>query len=327
MNSKEDSSLIIKKLQGIISILIAILIILLYIKVNFNLYNKYYTQEGLLGYYTNENEFYTILNEQTKEQNEDEHLIFYNLNQQIYHKKVLLKDKYKTQINNIELIQKQLEKKYIIYKITIDDEKEIYFNSQEEMNQFLEANTIKWSKTTIMTTDMVVDNLDLLSSQDEIDDIVSRVNRQYYVASRGGISTSRYGSRIAVENIRFIAPVNSTTITSYFGARTLNGSSSFHTGLDLAAPMRSTVFASAAGTVIFAGWNGSYGNYIKIDHGDGVVTCYAHNDEILCAVGDRVEQGDPIAFSGTTGRSTGPHVHFEIMINSEFQNPLNYITF
>lgn len=110
-------------------------------------------------------------------------------------------------------------------------------------------------------------------------------------------------------------------ITSRYGYR----HGEFHTGLDVAVPTGTTVKASDGGTVTYAGRRGNYGNLVIITHDNGAQTYYAHNSSLLVSVGDKVYQGQAIAKSGSTGRSTGPHCHFEIRINGQTQNPLNYL--
>lgn len=120
----------------------------------------------------------------------------------------------------------------------------------------------------------------------------------------------------------YIKPVSGGRFTSGFGYRW----GRLHKGVDWACPVGTTVFASCAGTVIQAAYNGGYGNNVVISHVDGRLTRYAHNSKLLVKAGQKVEQGDPIALSGSTGRSTGPHVHFEIYINGTAVNPLKYIS-
>ena len=123
----------------------------------------------------------------------------------------------------------------------------------------------------------------------------------------------------------FITPVASYTITSKYGYRTLNGKREFHTGVDFAASYGTAIRAADGGTVTYAGWKGNYGKLVIITHDDGSQTYYAHNSSLLVSKGDKVYQGQTIAKMGSTGRSTGNHCHFEIRINGETVNPLNYL--
>ena len=114
-------------------------------------------------------------------------------------------------------------------------------------------------------------------------------------------------------------------ITSYFGGRQIFGSYSYHSGLDIALAHGSTVKAADGGTVTFSGWKGSYGNLVIITHDNGTKTYYAHNSALLVSAGEKVYQGQAIARVGSTGRSTGPHCHFEIRVNGSAVNPLNFL--
>lgn len=116
-------------------------------------------------------------------------------------------------------------------------------------------------------------------------------------------------------------------ITSEFGYRIhpVLKYKKMHTGLDIGAPSGTTVVAANGGTVIMAGWNNSYGNLVMIDHGGGIVTLYAHNSSLLVNTGDVVKRGQAVAKSGSTGMSTGPHVHFEVRVNGEYKNPREWL--
>lgn len=112
------------------------------------------------------------------------------------------------------------------------------------------------------------------------------------------------------------------TITSRFGQR----SSGTHTGLDIAAPMGTNIHAAASGTVVTSGWSDyGYGYHVVISHGNGVYTLYGHCSRLYANVGDVVNQGDTIAAVGSTGNSTGPHLHLEIRVNGQKLNPQYYL--
>jgi len=124
------------------------------------------------------------------------------------------------------------------------------------------------------------------------------------------------------------SPVAGATITSRFGERTdpVTGEEGhFHKGLDLAGTKGEAVAAVAAGIVTQAGAHTGYGNLVEINHGNGYVTRYAHNEKILVKVGQSVVRGQEIALLGSTGHSTGPHVHFEVLRNGKPINPLNFV--
>ncbi|MEO6913153.1 MAG: peptidoglycan DD-metalloendopeptidase family protein [Candidatus Baltobacteraceae bacterium] len=115
----------------------------------------------------------------------------------------------------------------------------------------------------------------------------------------------------------------SGTITSPFGMRRnpFGSGLEFHQGLDIAAPTGTTVTAAASGTIISAGWYGGYGNYILIDHGGGLSTGYGHLSQIFVAAGQNVQRGQAIGAVGSTGASTGPHLHFEVRIGGKPVDP------
>ena len=116
-------------------------------------------------------------------------------------------------------------------------------------------------------------------------------------------------------------------ITSNYGPRVhpITGGRDFHRGTDIGAPYGTTVVAANDGVVIYAGSHWSYGNYVIVDHGGGISTLYAHNTKLLVGYGDEVKRGDPVSTVGSTGQSTGPHLHFEVRINGVITEPMNYL--
>jgi murein DD-endopeptidase MepM/ murein hydrolase activator NlpD len=119
---------------------------------------------------------------------------------------------------------------------------------------------------------------------------------------------------------QFIWPINGT-VTSGYGPRW----GSFHEGVDIAAPTGTPIRAADGGTVRIAGYTGGYGNYTCIDHGGGLSTCYGHQSSIGVSVGQAVAQAQIIGAVGSTGHSTGPHLHFEVRVNGQAVDPLGYL--
>ncbi|CCV13298.1 M23 family metallopeptidase [Mesorhizobium sp. STM 4661] len=123
-------------------------------------------------------------------------------------------------------------------------------------------------------------------------------------------------------------PAPSRSVTSPFGARTdpILGTAALHSGMDFRAPMGMPAKVTAPGVVVKAGWNGGYGRMVEVDHGQGFATRYAHLSEIDVKVGQKLEAGDVIGKTGSSGRSTGPHLHYEVRHNGEAIDPLRFLT-
>lgn len=140
------------------------------------------------------------------------------------------------------------------------------------------------------------------------------------------------GSETTPSDGSFTSPLGTNwrnNVTSEFGNRTdpINGKPSGHTGIDIAAPKGTPIKSAMSGTVLYARYSttSSYGYHLAIDHGNGLVTLYAHCSELLVTEGQKINQGDVIAKVGATGRVTGNHLHFEVRINGKRQNPRNYL--
>lgn len=133
-------------------------------------------------------------------------------------------------------------------------------------------------------------------------------------------------SRI-VKALPVTAPLQSYEIGSHFGVRgdPINGRASYHTGLDFRAPYMSPVYATAPGVVTFAGYRADYGKIVEIDHGHGITSRYGHLHRYTVSVGQRVAGHSQIGFLGSTGRATGPHVHYEVLVNGEPQDPAKFL--
>ena len=143
----------------------------------------------------------------------------------------------------------------------------------------------------------------------------------------GGGGSSGGGSATSLSNLQWPVP-SCTLITSRFGYRVAptTGASTYHGGLDIGAGMGASIVAAGAGDVIYAGANGGYGNCVMIDHGNGVVTVYAHMSSIGVSYGQYVTAGQYVGAVGSTGVSTGPHCHFEVRINGVQTDPAAYFS-
>ena len=170
---------------------------------------------------------------------------------------------------------------------------------------------------------------DIKAQEDKIKAIEAEIKRKEEEARK---KAEQQGKKYETKNIgdlKLVWPCpSSSRITSQFGGREspVAGASSNHQGLDIGAATGSDIIAAASGEVTISTYSYSAGNYIMINHGGGIYTVYMHASKLLVSVGDQVKQGDVIAKVGSTGYSTGPHLHFGIRLNGSYVNPLTYVS-
>ena len=242
--------------------------------------------------------------------------------------------------NDEEIYQKTISggiPYYRYYAILDNNEEKYYVSSFEEAEKVV--NDLKEKGSTniesISISEKYETDLKTLTSTEEVVSklyvepvktvtVAKNANAGSRARASGSVNTSsKISGGKASLGISLIRPV-SGTITSRFGVSS-NIRRSSHTGLDIAAPTGTPVKAAASGTVTFSGWKGSYGNMLVISHGNGVQTYYGHCSKLYAKNGQTVSQGDVVASVGSTGNSTGPHLHLEIRVNGTAYNPQNYI--
>lgn len=170
---------------------------------------------------------------------------------------------------------------------------------------------------------------DIKAQEDAIRRIEEELRRQEEEARKAAQAAGKTYNTVSLGNINFIWPCpSSSRITSAFGSRTspTEGASSNHKGIDIGASTGSNILAAADGTVSIATYSYSAGNYIMLNHGGGVTTVYMHCSSLLVSPGETVKKGQVIAKVGSTGYSTGPHLHFGIRYNGSYVNPSSYVS-
>ena len=167
------------------------------------------------------------------------------------------------------------------------------------------------------------DKEDFIAEVDALEAESASLSAQIQAAQAAAASSSPAPVAVGGSGVSaagFIWPV-AGSVTSGFGWRW----GRMHEGIDIACASGTPVVAAASGTVIQAGWLGGYGNLVVVDHGNGVATAYAHNTSVAVGVGQSVSQGQVVAYAGSTGNSSGPHVHFEVRVNGSAVDPLGYL--
>lgn len=229
-----------------------------------------------------------------------------------YELKLVEKTKETNEDEVVIAIQKNMKITYKYYDIELNGEKIESVNSKEEaesiLNELNLQNLVISENTTENIEDVKTNDLQVAKNN-----ILQKVNGQKENTSIAEIS----GIKIAT------LPINGT-ISSRYGVSSRIRSST-HTGLDIAATTGTPIKVIADGTVTAAAYSGAYGNLVKVDHGNGVESWYAHTSKMYVTVGQQVSAGDIIATVGSTGNSTGPHLHLEIRINGQHVNPQSYL--
>ena len=258
------------------------------------------------------------------EKGNEDNVAFVQINEMPEYKLCFLKRGIET--NDDEIYEKVISggtTYYKYYALAVDNEEKLYVSTFEEAEEIVdglkEKNSNNVDELSIVEK-YVTDKFELTDTETAIADLYEKkviVAKQ----SSGVIKSASVGTGYKDAGISFAKPV-SATITSRFGARWGRN----HKGIDFGVPVGTSIKAAAAGTVTYAGWNsGGYGYLVIISHGNGVQTYYGHCSSIITHVGAQVNDGDLIAKSGNTGRSTGPHLHFEIRINDVAYNPELYL--
>lgn len=271
------------------------------------------------------------------ESGDGENVAFVEINDLPEYKMCLLKKGIET--NDDQIFNKVIERGkdyYTYYAMVVNGEEKLYVKNLQEAEAILQelkdknsANkdniTIEEKYNTELATFVAKeDAVNQLYQERQIESKIMVADATTNRKANNRVSTSTKVSRgKASLGITLIEPVQGR-ITAKYGKKS-SVRSSVHTGLDIAAPGGTPIKAAASGTVVFSGRKGSFGKMLVISHGNGVQTYYAHCSKLLANVGDKVSQGEVIANVGSTGNSTGNHLHLEVRVNGQSYNPQKYV--
>ena len=255
-----------------------------------------------------------------------------NLLNDLKHEKISLdykEDELKSKMQTMEIVKKNLELKVVALNDTLAEQQKLIDDI---------------SKNVSMTESEISSLIKELEKIDgKIDQEKKAILQAKLLAAQRAQAERRrreMAQRNKAINTNISAPVinndgaylqwpvpSSHRMTSFYGWRSdpFGRGSGFHTGLDIAAPMGTQIVSAEDGVVVHVGWSGGYGNLVKVQHDNGALTYYGHLSGFNCSVGQRVKRGQLIAYMGSTGYSTGPHLHFEVRFNGQHTDPLNYL--
>lgn len=279
-----------------------------------------------VGYVANKDEFESKVNEIL---NKEEESKLYTTIEDMpeYHLKLVDKSEQTNEDVILGKLEAKAETTYKLYAVTIDGEEKAIIASLDEAEKIVDEMTEKYEDkieldigiTEKITTDKTIQNSVKLAKSRVNSSIENAVEEKEAEEAEQREIESHTVQGVYLE----VTPV-SGIITSRFGNRESIRTSG-HTGLDIAAPAGTPIKAAASGTVTFAGYSGGYGYVVKLDNGNGVQTYYGHCSRLYVSTGEKVEAGEVIAAVGSTGNSTGNHLHFEVRVNGSVVNPQNYL--
>ena len=292
----------------------------------FNLVCEVKIGEETVGYIADKEEFEEKVNEII---NKEEEAKLYTIIEKMPEYKLTLVNK-DVQTNEDVILAKledNSETTYKLYAVTLDGEEKAILASLEEAEKIVDEMTEKYEDdleldigiTDVITTDKKDESTVKVAKADvkeEIEDKIEKIEKE--------LEEQREIESHTVQGVYLEVTPVSGIITSRFGNRESIRSYG-HTGLDIAAPAGTPIKATADGKVIFSGYSGGYGYVVKISHGNGIETYYGHCSALYVSTGEKVEAGDVIAAVGSTGNSTGNHLHFEVRVNGTEVNPQNYL--
>ena len=332
---------------------IALFIIMAVILIKFKIVCEVTANGEKLGYITDKEKFEQSVSDIINKK-EDNKLYTTIENMPEYNLVFVSRDEEANDEEVLAKVEESSETTYKLYAVTIDGkEKTTVKNLDEAENlvaelkkEYKDKSSKKIAIVDVITTDSNKDvstiQVAKASITNELDKSVVKVARTASttkkVTSRGSSSTTKKTTSTKTSTGKTTKKTTSTSlngvkltvkpvsgiITSRFGSRESIRSSG-HSGLDIATKKGTKIKAAAGGTVVFAGYSGAYGNVVKISHGSGIKTYYAHCSKLYVKTGDTVSAGDVIAAVGSTGRSTGNHLHFEVVKNGVSVNPQNYL--
>lgn len=277
-----------------------------------------------VGYVTNKIEFEKILNEQIINP-KDENIAYVDIEELPKYKLVLANN---SEISNEEQIYNKISDMAVItykmYAVAINNKNSVYVDTlqeaEETVSKIKEEYANKLDQIQISVDEIYTKNIEQVEQTVEVASAIqtAEIELQEAVKEMQKIKSA------TLDGVYFAVKPVSGTITSRFGA---NESIRDHThkGMDIAAPYGTKIVAAADGKVTYSGWMGGYGNLIIITHENGIQTYYGHCSKLLAKVGDEVKAGNEIAKVGSTGFSTGNHLHFEIRKNGSQINPQKYL--
>lgn len=301
---------------------------------------KAYIGGKFVGYFSSEQQFDEVYNDLvTEKQNIDSNVKVYLESEPTFETSYTRNSLISNQ-NVYTNLRAEMKTEYTVYEVAVDGDNKMKFDTKDDANKYADSLKTEVSKLNVEVKEEKVEEKGEITSIERADvilkDIVDRnkpVETPKATITANSSNTTKSNTNSS-SNVQKAETIGATSVQPTGGGvwptvnRRINCQYmgySGHTGIDLGGAIGTAIYAYKSGTVTFAGWGSGYGLHVKIDHGNGMTTYYAHCSELFVSVGQQVTEGQMIAKIGMTGYTTGPHLHFEVRFNGVPTNPYPYI--
>lgn len=295
---------------------------------------KAYIDGKFVGYFSSEQQFDEVYNDLvTEKQNIDSNVKVY-LESEPTFETSYTRDSLIAKQNVYTNLRAEIKTEYTVYEVAVDGENKMKFDNKDDANKYAENLKSEVSKLNVEVKEEKVEDKGEITTVERADSILKDIVDRNKPVETPKATVSNTTNTTSNYNVTTAATIGATSVPATGGGvwptvnRRVNChymGYSGHTGIDLGGAVGTAIYAYKSGTVTFAGWGSGYGLHIKIDHGNGMTTYYAHCSELFASVGQQVTEGQMIAKIGMTGYTTGPHLHFEVRLNGVPVNPYPYI--
>lgn len=295
---------------------------------------KAYIEGKFVGYFSSEQQFDEVYNDLvTEKQNIDSNVKVY-LESEPTFETSYTRDSLIAKQNVYTNLRAEIKTEYTVYEVAVDGENKMKFDNQDEAEKYAENLKSEVSKLNVEVKEEKVEDKGEITTVERADSILKDIVDRNKPVETPKATVSNTTNTTKKSNVTTAPTIGATSVQATGGGvwptvnRRINCQYmgySGHTGIDLGGAVGTAIYAYKSGTVTFAGWGNGYGLHIRIDHGNGMTTYYAHCSELFASVGQQVTEGQMIAKIGMTGYTTGPHLHFEVRLNGVPVNPYPYI--
>ena len=295
---------------------------------------KAYIDGKFVGYFSSEQQFDEVYNDLvTEKQNIDSNVKVY-LESEPTFETSYTRDSLIAKQNVYTNLRAEIKTEYTVYEVAVDGENKMKFDNKDDAEKYAENLKSEVSKLNVEVKEEKVEDKGEITTVERADSILKDIVDRNKPVETPKATVSNTTNTTSNYNVTTAATIGATSVPATGGGvwptvnRRVNChymGYSGHTGIDLGGAVGTAIYAYKSGTVTFAGWGSGYGLHIKIDHGNGMTTYYAHCSELFASVGQQVTEGQMIAKIGMTGYTTGPHLHFEVRLTGVPVNPYPYI--